>query len=406
MKKALIFLSLISIITCRAGTVEEQPHPPSQRNAKKGRPEATRRLANSTTPALKSNEFTFKLYSQLAQKEGTLFFSPASIETALSIPQQGAAGTTKKQFDYLLPKRLYVPSGGTNITLESANALWIDKKLPILNLFRDAVREQHAAQIRFADFATQPETERKTINAWVEEKTHDNITDLLPTGSVSAMTRLILVNAIYFKGDWLHAFDPEQTAEAPFWTAPNRSVPVPLMRQSGKRFNYGENDSFQTLELPYQGRDISMLLILPRQRDGLGPIEESLDAGQFNTCFDGMTRREVNVFLPRFKIESTFPSMKNTLSELGLTDAFDAQRADFSGISDQPLFLSDVVHKAFVEVNEQGTEAAAATGIIMRTTSLAPPPATFRADRPFIFVIRENESENILFIGRVVHPGA
>lgn len=360
-----------------------------------------------------ANEFAFKLYDQLSRQSGNLFFSPASIEAALAMVQEGARGSTQKQFFQCLETlgrqeclpHGYFPAIGTNVTFESANALWIDQTFPILGTFTNAVMQKYDAQIRSADFAGQPEAERQTINAWVEKKTRDKITDLLPAGSVSAMTRLIVVNAIYFKGDWLNAFKPEQTVEAPFWTAPQKSTPVQMMRLSGKRFSYGENDCFQTLELPYEGREVSMLLILPRERDGLGHIEECLAAGNFETCLDGMTRREVNVFLPRFKIESSFPSMKNTLKALGLTDAFDAERADFSGISEQPLFISDVVHKAFVEVNEEGTEAAAATGIIMRTTSIGPPPAVFRADRPFIFAIRENETGTILFLGRVVNPG-
>ena len=351
-----------------------------------------------------ANEFAFKLYEQLATQDGNLFFSPASIEAALSMTREGAAESTRKQFDFLLPQENVFPKVGTNVTLETANAIWTDQTFPILDNFKTAVTDKYAAEIRAADFIGQPDTERKTINQWVEEKTRDKIQKLLPAGTVTSMTRLILVNAIYFKGDWLRAFDPQKTEDAPFWTAPDKSVPVPMMRLNEKRFRYGENESFQTLELPYEGEDVSMLLILPKERDGLDRIEESFAAGNFRTCFDGMRLSDVNVFLPRFKIESTFPSMKTPLENLGLTDAFDARKADFSGISTEQLFISDVIHKAFVEVNEEGTEAAAATGVIMKVTSLGPPPATFRADRPFIFLIQENESEKVLFIGRVANP--
>lgn len=352
----------------------------------------------------RAEDLTFKLYDQLAKQEGNLFFSPASIEAALAMTREGAKGQTLRQFENLLPQQNGFPMVGTNATLESANALWADQKFPILGSFKTAVTEKYAAEIRSADFVHQPDTERQAINQWVEEKTRDKIRDLLPTGSVSSMTRMVLVNAIYFKGDWLHAFKPEQTQDTPFWISPDESIPVPMMRLNGKRFRYSENDCFQTLELPYEGEDVSMLLILPRERDGLKPIEECFAAGNFKTCTEDMRQREVNVFLPRFKIESSFPSLKSTLTALGLTDAFDAQRADFSGISEQPLFISDVIHKSFVEVNEEGTEAAAATGVIMRATSIGRPPAVFRADHPFIFLIRENKAGKILFIGRVTNP--
>jgi serpin B len=351
-----------------------------------------------------ANDFAFKLYDQMAKQEGNLFFSPASIEAALVMTREGAAGTTRKQFDFLLPPDRAFPEVGTNVTLETANAIWTDQTFPILGTFQKTVTEKYAAEVRAADFAGQPDAERKTINRWVEEKTRDKIRNLLPGGSVTAMTRLILVNAIYFKGDWLHAFQPEKTEDTPFRIAPDKSIPVPMMRLSGTRFRYGENERFQTLELPYEGETVSMRLILPKERDGLSCIEESFAAGNFKTCFDGMSRRDVNVLLPRFKIESTFPSLKASLTALGLTDAFNAQRADFSGISSEQVFISDVIHKAFVEVNEEGTEAAAATGVLMKTTSIGAPPATFRADRPFIFMIRENETGKILFLGRVMNP--
>jgi len=238
----------------------------------------------------------------------------------------------------------------------------------------------------------------------VEMQTRYKIKDLLPEGSVNSMTRMILVNAIYFKGDWLHAFNPEQTETAPFQTLENGTVEVPMMKLAKTRFAYGENDCFQTLELPYKGEEVSMLLILPTMTNGLAHIKECFAPGNLEACTKGMRQREVNVFLPRFKVESTFASLKRNLAALGLTDAFNSQLANFSGISNQSLLIDDVVHKAFVEVNEEGTEAAAATGIIMRTTSMPAPPKIFRADHPFVFLIRENQSGKILFMGRICDP--
>lgn len=351
-----------------------------------------------------ANDFAFKLYDQLSEAEGNLFFSPASIEAALAMTAEGASGETLKQFENLLPQRSDFPMVGKNVTLENANAIWVDKTFPILGTFETAVTEKHQANIRPADFIRQPDAERRKINEWVEQKTRDKIKDLLPDGSVNTMTRLLLVNAIYFKGDWLHAFDPKQTSNAPFQTLENGEVEVPMMQLRKRRFVYGENDCFQTLELPYEGKEVSMLLVLPRRKNGLAHIEECFEPGKLAICTQEMRKREVNIFLPKFKVESTFASIKRNLAALGLPDAFDAQLANFSGISEQPLFISDVVHKAFVEVNEEGTEAAAATGIIMRTTSIGPPPKTFRADHPFIFLIRETASGKILFMGRICDP--
>ena len=359
-----------------------------------------------------ASDFAFRLYSQLSKAEGNLFFSPASIEAALAMTAEGARGETRNQFnaagvinfqclENLMGAGLACFQG---LEFENANAIWVEEQFPILGNFRTAVEEKHDASIRPADFKGQPNTERLKINAWVEEKTRDKIRNLLPDGSVSAMTRLLLVNAIYFKGDWLHAFDSENTAAAPFWVSPENSVPVQMMTLKGERFRYGENDCFQTLELPYEGKEVSMLLILPKAKDGLSHIENCFSSDQWEACTADMRKREVTVTLPRFKVESTFASLKRDLAALGLTDAFDAQRADFSGISLNPLFISDVVHKAFVEVNEEGTEAAAATGVIIRTTSMPAPPKVFRADRPLLFLIRENTSGKTLFMGRLSDP--
>ncbi len=398
MKKTILFLCLFSVTACSlAGVVASE--------TVADRPAATDKPA--AIPARQPNDFAFRLYARLSKTEGNLFFSPASIEAALAMTAEGAAGTTRKQFDALLPASALtqsVPTIGTNVTLEAANAIWADQTFPILGTFKTAVEEQYAADIRTADFRKQPEAERLIINRWVEQKTRDKIKDLLPEGAVTPMTRLLLVNAIYFKGDWRHAFDPKQTADAPFWISPNQSIEVPMMRLNRKRFRTGETDEFQTLELPYIGEELSMVLILPKAKDGLPLVEKCFEPGGLAPCLGDMRLREVNVYLPRFKVESTFASLKRDLAALGLTDAFDARLSDFSGISKMPLVISDVVHKAFVEVNEKGTEAAAATGVMMRTTSIGMPPATFRADHPFVFLIRETASGKILFAGRVCTP--
>ena len=350
------------------------------------------------------DDFAFKLYGLLRTAPGNLFFSPASIEAALVMTREGAAGNTLRQMSLLLPDAAIFPKTGTNVTLESANALWVDRKFPILGNFKTTVEEKYGAEIRTADFTGQPEVERGTVNHWVEGKTRDKIKNLLPPGSVTTDTRLILVNAIYFKGDWLHAFEKEKTAEEPFWMTPGASTNVLMMTMKPERFSYMENECFQCLELPYLGEEVSMLIVLPREKDGLARVEEGLSADALGGWMAALSRTEVEVHLPRFKIESEFDSLVKTLAALGMTDAFNPALADFSGISADPLFISDVVHKAFVQVDEEGTEAAAATGIIMRTTSMPMPPKVFRADHPFFFLIRAKESGEILFAGRVCNP--
>lgn len=341
-----------------------------------------------------ANEFAFKLYGQLSQTKGNLFFSPASIEAALAMVAEGAKGRTLEQLDAALPQCRCFPSIGSSVVIENANAIWVDRTFPILGSFEEAVTKKYGAKFSAADFRGQPEAERKEINNWVEQKTREKIKNLLPEGSVDAGTKLALINAIYFKGDWLKAFDPKQTRNEHFQTLENGSVDVPMMQMREAHLAYGENDFFQTLELPYKGEELSMLLILPKGTNELSDLSD----------LPKTRKAEVNVFVPRFKIESTFPTLQKELSALGLTDAFSAAQADFSGISTQPLFISDAAHKAFVEVNEEGTEAAAATGMMMRVTSIGPPPKVFRADRPFCFLILHYESQKILFMGRVNNP--
>ncbi len=344
-----------------------------------------------------ANDFAFKLYDQLSEAEGNLFFSPASIEAALSMTQEGARGNTQKQFFQTLENSDGIfPTVGTSVILENANAIWVEKMFPILGTFETTVREKHGAKIRSADFSGQPDAERLKINQWVENKTRKKIKNLLPKGSVDPMTRMILVNAIYFKGDWLHAFNKAKTVDAPFLGAGD----VPMMTMNTTQFGYLANDRFQCLELPYQGDEASMLIFLPREETDIAHLENELST----VCVQPLHKTEVKVFLPRFKTKSTFASLKSTLIALGLTDAFDPATADFSGISTTPLVISEVAHKAFVEVNEEGTEAAAATGVMMQITCMPMPPKVFRVDRPFVFLIRENASGKILFMGRITNP--
>jgi serpin B len=216
------------------------------------------------------------------------------------------------------------------------------------------------------------------------------------------MTRLVLTNAIYFKGKWATPFKPEQTQEAPFTLLSGEKVNVPMMHQTA-HFGYMETDTIQVLELPYVNNDLSMVILLPKKPDGVNELEKGLTSETITGWLAGLRKREVQVYVPRFKLTSEF-SLAETLSAMGMPDAF-STKADFSGITgNRDLFISAVVHKAYVEVNEEGTEAAAATGVAMKLTAVAPPPPVFRADHPFVFLIRDNQTGSILFLGRTANP--
>jgi serpin B len=255
------------------------------------------------------------------------------------------------------------------------------------------------------DFITATENARKTINAWVEKKTNGKIKDLISPGVLDSMTRLVLTNAIYFKGNWAKQFKENRTQDAPFTLADGKKIEVAMMNQKAE-FGYMETDTFQALELPYVDEELSMVILLPKEIDALNEFEKALTTENLNQRLAEIHKCEVVVFVPKFKTTSQF-SLADVLKSMGMKDAFSSD-ADFSGINGKrDLFISAVIHKAFVEVNEEGTEAAAATGVVMRLTSVGPAAIpVFRADHPFLFLIRDNLSGSILFIGRVVNPKA
>jgi serpin B len=290
------------------------------------------------------------------------------------------------------------------VVLRIANSLWPQAGYPLLDTFLALVKAHYGASITPLDYGDS-EAARRTINAWVEDRTEGKIVDLIQPGMLGAMTRLVLVNAIYFKGNWASQFDPDLTHDASFQVTPAQQVQVPMMTRQGS-FRYAEHDGLQVIELPYAGDGLSMIILLPRQAVGLAGLEAELTVETLGRWTGGLRQQEVMVFLPRFRLESTF-RLDSALMALGMADAFDMGKADFSGMDGQKgwLYIGSVIHKAFVDVNEEGTEAAAATAVIMRTLSVAPPLPIFRADRPFLFLIRDNGTGGILFLGRVVSPG-
>ena len=364
------------------------------------------------------NAFALDLYGRLRGREGNLFLSPFSISTALAMTWAGARGGTAEEMARVLhlgPGREGVheayrtlleevrADGDEGCRLHVANALWGDKGFQFRREFLELVETSYGAGLRQVDFRTAVEAARRTINAWVEKETRHKIRDLLKPGVLKPTTRLVLTNAVYFKGDWARRFDEKLTRPAPFWVTAGKKVDLPMMHQTGK-FKYAAPDGLQVLELPYAGGDFSMVVLLPRKRDGLGDLEKNLSVENLAKWLKALRRRKVVVALPRFKATSEF-GLGGVLKSMGMRDAFDASAADFSGMTGRrDLFIQAVVHKAFVEVNEEGTEAAAATGVVVGLTSVALSPPVFRADHPFLFLIRDRRSGSILFIGRLMNP--
>ncbi len=376
-------------------------------------PEHTEQLVRDNTA------FAFDLYAQLKNEPGNLFLSPYSISTALAMTYAGAQEQTAEQmaqalnfslpqahlhgaFGYLI-KQINRQAEAGDYDLSVANALWLQQDYEFLATYLGLVSAHYEAALERVDFVRQTEPSRQRINDWVARQTEGKIEDLIPEGAVHRLTRLVLTNAIYFKGDWAQQFDPDKTQEADFTVSPDKTVKAPLMHQQDD-FRYAQTDTLQILELPYKGKALSMLVLLPDKADGLAALEAKLNAENLSRWQQQMRQREVIVYLPRFEITSQF-GLSDTLSAMGMPDAF-TENANFSGMDGtRELFISDVLHKAFVEVNEEGTEAAAATGVIVGITSrsLLQPPI-FRADRPFIFLIKDNATGSILFLGRLADP--
>lgn len=371
--------------------------------------------------AMAINAFAGDLYSKLHEQPGNLFFSPYSISTALAMTMDGARGSTAvemattlhlandaaaKQSLAALYKRLNTPSD--DFTLTTANRLWGMTGYPFQPAFLEDSKTYFGAGIQAVDFGNAQQS-AATINAWVEDQTHHRITDLIPATVIIPQTRLILTNAIYFKAPWRSTFTAGATDKATFNVTPDKSTQVDMMHQQ-KQFAYAESSDpatpYQAVELGYSGSPLAMLIILPKAGHEAA-VEAALSKDLLETLTPRLTGRAVDVSLPKFKIESQF-SLADVLKQLGITKVFSAADADFSGISTaEGLYISKVIHKAYITVDEKGTEAAAATAIIMPNGSAMVRPedlVTFTADHPFLFVIRDTQTGAVLFTGRVNNP--
>ncbi|GAA6219432.1 leukocyte elastase inhibitor-like [Lates japonicus] len=381
----------------------------------------------SSAPLSKANTtFCLDLFRKLSDNDNTanVFFSPFSISSALAMVMLGARGNTATQMSECL-KTQDCQDVHTSFTqlltefnkadapyaLSVANRLYGEQSYQFVEDFLTQTRKLYNAELESVDFKTSSEAARVNINSWVEKQTQGKIKDVLAQGVVNDMTRLVLVNAIYFKGNWNKQFKENATHDVQFRLNKNETKPVKMMHQKAKfPLTFIPEASCQILEMPYKGKELSMLIFLPNEIEdgttGLEKLEKQLTYENFMewTRPDMMDQTEVQVGLPRFKMEEKY-DMKTVLVSMGMVDAFDMALSDFSGMSPaNDLVLSKVIHKAFVEVNEEGTEAAAATAAIMMLRCAPMPPAMFIADHPFLFFIRHNPSMSVLFAGRYCSP--
>jgi serpin B len=364
------------------------------------------------------NSFSFKIFKELFEEEKkNLFISPYSIFTALSMTYEGARNETAKEMAdvlnveqdnesfHLYMKNLYdvLNLKKNDYNISTANALWINKNLHILEEYLNIIQLHYGGDASDVDYSY-PSESAAIINQWVENQTNGLIKDLITEDMINPLTGLILTNAIYFKGIWKTQFDPENTTIRSFETLTGESVEVSTMTlvDTIDRFYYTETEDVQLLELPYDGEDISMMIFLPKNNDIISLID-IIDIEMFSIWTASMIEKKVDIYLPKFEIETKY-SLKENLMNLGMKIPF-TENADFSLITGgKDLFISNVVHKAFIDVNEEGTEAAAATGVMMELTANGDSNIVFDCDHPFLYIIYHKQTDTILFLGCFTKP--
>lgn len=372
--------------------------------------------------------FAADLYARVATNDSdNVFFSPYSISVALAMTYNGAQGETAQQMasamHFSLPvdqlngaldsvdlalasrKNALGPDGNTvkGFELNVADSLWADKTLAIAQPFVDTLGVDYGASLRLVDFLHAPDPARVAINGWVSDQTSSKIQDLIPQGDVDASTRLVLVNAIYFDAGWASPFDASLTHGETFTHADGTTSQTTMMTQTLEA-SYGQGDGWQAVELPYVGNQTSMVVVVP-DAGQLASVEKSLSGDEIQSMFSSLSAgASVTLTLPKFEIKGASISLKQQLQAMGMVDAFDATKADFSKMASEPLFIGDVVHQAFVDVDEKGTEAAAATAVVMLGSAAPSKQVTLDANRPFLFFIRDVPTNTVLFMGRVAAP--
>lgn len=364
-----------------------------------------------------SSKFAFDIYKQFAQEhDRNIFFSPLSLNTAMGMTYAGANGQTMEQmakvfYFPLQDKELHAELGklqdklnklsSKGVEISIANQLWADKQYKFIRAYTCGVKKAYRAPVKQMPFRVKPDDCRIEINKWVESKTNDRIKDLLPDGSITDLTALVLTNAVYFKGQWDSKFNTENTTDGFFLTSSKEKVECRMMNAQ-KKLNLYQGDDIKLLEMPYVGKEFSMLVLLPNEDISLSSVEKNLSLEKFKGYVDLMAESDVTLSFPKFKFDARY-ELKPILSAMGMPIAF-SNAADFTRMSKKPdLKIDEVYHKAFVEVSEERTEAAAATAVVIVRKSFSV-PVEFIANRSFMFFIRENETGNILFMGRVVNP--
>jgi serpin B len=365
-----------------------------------------------------SNHFAMEMFSNLSNENDNLFFSPYSIFTALGMVYEGARNGTadeirsvfhfpadnQTRLDLFKGLIEHLNGGGTGCNLSTANAMWVDKAFEVLKSYRDALQNYYKSEAATVDFVHALEESRLRINYWVENQTNGKIKDLFPKGSLDAGTCLVLTNAIYFKGDWQMQFNSSLTTKRDFHPDSSHTVQVPMMVRTDdeSEFNYTETSGMQILEMSYSGEKMSMLVLLPKSAS-TSEIEKMLSPQKLSEWKSKLEKQRVDVYFPKFTLNTKY-FLEENLSDMGMPSAF-TSAADFSGIDGlKDLLISHVIHQAYVSVDEKGTEAAAATGVSFEKGAIEPTHPTFNADHPFIFIIQEKETGNILFMGKLVDP--
>ena len=444
MKKTLVWLLLFMLMVlpaCNPDTVDEPitdiPLAPSESATPSS--EHEEELLAQELLIRANGDFALDLYKELRDEDSNLFYSPYSISMALAMTCAGARGETAEQMEralnlspeladgrfhsafYELSEELAERGKGQKMGVVEAdgelveknmeefrlnivNALWGQQGYDFLPEYLDLVESYYGGGLRTLDFIGEPESSRLEINDWASEQTEGRIEDLLPSGLINPLTRLVLTNAIYFKARWQHEFSERTTQDDIFFLLDSSEVTVPMMHQRA-RFDYIEGDDYQSVRLPYLGEEIAMVILLPAEGRFVD-FENSLESDRLNAIIEDMEHREVELALPKFEFETGY-ELGNTLTDLGIKDAFDQGLADFSGMTgNRELFIGEAIHKAFVSVDEEGTEAAAVTAIGMAGSAPPSGPVDFTANRPFIFLIQDMETGIILFVGRVMNPVA
>ncbi len=383
--------------------------------------------ADITTLAADNTAFALDFYQQIRDSEENLIFSPFSLSVALTMTMAGAEGSTQAgmadALNLTLPEEALYPAfdalllaiqaseeqadedkEGDPFQLNIANSLWGQAGFSFEDPFLDTLARYFGAGLYTVDYQQAPEAARQAINAWIGDETAGKIPDLIPEGAIDSLTRLVLANAIYFNGSWLFPFDEDQTAEAPFYLLDGTETTAEMMHLNGERLAYASDEGYQVVQLPYLSSDFVMTLWVPDAGHFEG-FEAGLSPDRITAIKDQMSMMEINLQMPKFDFE-TSTNANDPLKSLGMSEAFDPELADFSGMTQEDrLLITDVLHKATITVDENGTEAAAATAVTMGVTSAMPgEPVSLVIDRPFLFTIEHQPTGTILFMGRVVVP--